>query len=115
MALHLSMHEAGGRAGLEHPLREGELPLPSTSYSSWENKPCLSPGQHSRAVLARHGWNSPKAVSMWDLSTLLVCHAGCGRKEMPTLTLHPSLPVTDEGAAPLRKAGPALAWAAQQS
>lgn len=38
---------------------------------------------------------SPKDVTMWELSALLVCHAGCGRREMPTLILHPSLPVTD--------------------
>ena len=26
----------------------GDLTQPLTSYSTWENRPCVSPGQHSR-------------------------------------------------------------------
>lgn len=39
-----------GRAGPNPKvMRLGELVPPLTSYSTWETRPCISPGQHSRA------------------------------------------------------------------
>lgn len=40
------MPEVGGRAGPE-VIREGELPLNSTSYSTKERRPSTLPGQHN--------------------------------------------------------------------
>lgn len=57
----------GGKVVLHRVIREGYLSLPLTCYSTRESQPCISPGQHKRALPDGGGMGelAPK-VCAWE-------------------------------------------------
>lgn len=68
----------------------GELVLPLMSYSTQENEPCISPGQHSRAHAGggESKGASPEGENMGELEPPLICYevAWAGGDDLCSLT-----------------------------
>lgn len=72
----LSLTTVGRKAGLK-VIRAGELALPFTCCSTWENKACILPGQNNRTDPGCGGLAGvlePEGMSMEELALPLDCY-----------------------------------------
>ena len=64
----------GRKVVLSWVIREGDLSLPLICYSTSESLPCISPGQHNRAVPASWGLCEPAPRAAGELALPLTSY-----------------------------------------